>query len=287
MKMFKKNYLVPVLFSLLLSSCTITRYYKTKDVKKNFNKSQEQMNKAVGELSKNQTNQDMIIKRVNSFGLSRDVKRKIRSNAKKNQAVYKEIIDMRSEYKSRYSKLDLRGSRVKSNEKRYGPVKKFMDYSEGHFKKMSDKLKEYKKNAESFIETLRDHKIQFIKTSDIKKQFDGSAAQFDKNYSKVTKSIQNFKNKLNVSRHKKKNVIMGKLKEIDAILGDMGKMKKSVAKIVINFDKKYRNVKEIIFWPESKVAIALEKIKAKLGQLQGKINQFNKKTKEINDLLNS
>lgn len=271
---------------LILVSCTINRYYRTKDIKRSYGRNINEIDKGLAKMQQNIDQQQKILTQLNGFNFRKKSNNEIIRLNRETKGYKTRLTSARVEYIKKYNNLDLSGKRVSSKDKKnYKTIQKFESYSKEFAGEITSLIKKYNRVSDRFVTLLKNQDIKFVKTSDVKAQFERAKLKFEKNYNKTMNSIIKFKNDLKITRHKNKKRILLKLKEIDKILAKMTRLKERVYKIVLEFDKNHGKKKEIVFWPNSLVSKDLDQIKAKVDELRKLSNVYNSKIKQINELL--
>lgn len=278
--------MVKLLFLLIVfSSCTISRYYKTKDLKKNFSSYEKQFRKTLSKLKKDLSFQKKILSEIKIYEVGEKQINDLKVNFNAGVSLKKKVENQERLYLLRVSVLDLKGERILSTEARYLDIEKFKNFIINHNEVVNGLLNKYKITRERFFNTLKQQNLKLVKTKDIKHQFSSYNSKFIKAYKKVKNSIQKFKVEVSSSKHGKKRIILKEVEILDSILTVLDQSNKKVGSIVNQFNKRFGKQKELIHGPKSPTYKSLEKIKKEVLELNQLIKKFNKQSVKINELM--
>ena len=274
-----------IIIFLILTSCTISRYYKTKDIKKNFHSYEKNMNKSIRSIDSDLNYQKKVISEISIYKLDKEIIENLRSDLKKCVEVKNEVANQQLLYKTRFQSLDLKGKKISSTESRYKEIEKFKKFVKTQNKSINKSLEKYRAIRKEFYGRLQKKQFKLVKTKDVKKQFESYNKKFRGEYLKTKKSISMFRKKISESQHKKKDFILQELLNLDKILEKLEESNLHVNSVVKSFHQKYGAHKELIHGPNSPTYQSLEKIKQEFHSLNIRVKEFNVQSKKINKII--
>ena len=269
----------------ILTSCTISYFYKGKDLEKSQQKMISQFNKSIKQFDQfndnNKVFQQLKKAQVDEFFLSNF------SSAMKKCYGYKtKIISLRDERINIYKKLGInKKKKYSKKDKKYKEIQKYID-SKKPFQKSANAI--FDKANLACKEPNNLLKNQDIKSLDAKvlyAKFQEHKKNLTNTVKKVRSQTSKYKKKVKDSKHKNKKKIYKKLGEINPILVKIEKQTLVLDKHISDLKKEYGKKGPIITMKgtlaHKKIVLLQEQIKS----YQYFINQYDKKIKEINKLV--
>jgi hypothetical protein len=270
---------------LLLSSCSLTYEYKTKDIKKNYKKYAKESSKTRKLIKTQISDQKVVLTEIKKY----KPKDKLMSSLNKNhQSLIKtsgEVQKIHEAIQKRYQKISLKKKSIRStDEKNYNRVKSYNEFAKDNVGSLNKKLKSAQKSIKSFYKSLEGEGYYLIKASTLKNRFTKSEKKFTKSYKKTKKEISSFMKKLKKHSHKNKKKMLAKAKNLKVILEKVNGLKDNVKELVFKFDKKYANTEKILHGPGSSTYNELKDIEAYGVSMNSEARKFKKIAKQINQL---
>lgn len=269
---------------LILTSCTISYYYKGKDLHKAHNKSNKQVDKVIRQFDKVDEFK-RVFAQMETSKLPTGVKNELRGGIKR-------CTDFRTQIKTEQNKRNayFRQLNIRKNKKyvkkdnNYSQVKAFAD----SFDSYGDKLKSLVDQAESTCkkpnEIITKYDIKILSADSLYRKFDQHKKELEKSVRQVRKKKASFTEKVKKSKHKNKGKILTKIKEIGGLLREINGQVVVLDKEVSSLKKQYGSIKQLVVAKGTKAYAATKKLEGNIGKYNQILKRFENTTKEINRL---
>ena len=272
----------------ILSSCVMSYQYKTKNIKKNFNKYTKQSAKNIKQIENDLEKQKQILKELEEYKEETKIITDLRSLRKECVEKFTDLKNQDQKLKKMYLALRLEGKYIdsKKNESEFKAVEKLRKYTDSHNEIMKEKNQYYKNARNDFYQYLHKKNYKYVQTKSLKQQFLAFENKFKKNYKKASSKISELKSKLNKYGHKNKEKVLDKTSKIENILNELKTQKEMVTIIVKDYLNAFAAVDKILHGPKSPTYDSLSKLEKETKFLNLKVGEFNKMSNEIRELVN-
>lgn len=275
-----------ILILLILSSCTLTYYYRVKDIDNNNNKMNKEINKSLKTFNKLNDIDDVILKmEKSSFPNKKQIISEVKGLRAKCYAHKDRIQALQNERLAEYKSLKIsRKKKYSQKDSKYSEIQAYIDSHKDFEAKINTEVKstnndcnKIEKGFEKFGVKLMNANVMFSKFESHKKELISS----DK---KITKQLRKFEKQVKNSKHKNKKKIQTKLKEVRPLLSEVKAQANNIGLDVTKLKKLYGDKGNIPVVKGSEAFKALENLSEKTGNYSNLISKFNGLTSEINEL---
>lgn len=270
---------------LILTSCTISYFYKGKDLDKNQNKLIKQFNKTLSQFDKAKDN-TKVFKQLKSAQVSDKTLTDFSSAMKKCFSYRDQIKALRDDRINNYKKLGInKKKKYSQKDKKYKEIQKYIDSHkpfQAKAEKVFDQTNEACKRPSSVLKELG---IKSLDAKALYKKFQGHKKNLKKTASKVKKQVKKFSKKLRKSKHKNKKKIQKKISEIDPILQKLQKQSNILDKHITELEKKYGKKGPILIAKGTLASKKIELLEVQTQNYNKIVSEYDKKIKEINKLV--
>lgn len=278
-----------LILCLLLSSCSVSYYYKGKEIDKSQKKANKQITKSLKSFKDFNKIDSVTKKLANSDYKNRQKVIKEIKNAKKVCVSNKNIIKNAQLKRNRvYKKLGIKKNKNYNNKHpKYEKIKSYIDSNKEYSQTINDKIKKANKDCKKIETVLKKYDLRIMDANNLYSQFSKYKSKLIKSHKKVEKELKRFKKKISKSNHPNKSQIKKELKVLDKIrLGMIGEVSQ-INKDVKGIKKQYGSKGSIPVIKGTKADKALKNLNTNIKQHNKKIKQFNAQIKKIEKLVNN
>lgn len=276
-----------LIFLLFLSSCTISYYYKGKDIVKNQNKIDKQITKSLKNFDQINRVDTVVNKLKKSEFKDKNVfLTELRLAKGKCLAHKKSINNIYSARKQKYNKLNIqKKKKYSSKDKNYKEIKTYIDGNDKFSEKLETQFKQAKKDCNQIQSVFSKYDVKMMNANKLYGKFKGYEKTLKQSDIKVKKQLAKFRKKLSKSKHKNKSKINNELTKMDDILIVISKELIGLGSEVKSLKSIYGTKGDIPIVKGSEAYLAVEKLNKKSKSFNKQIDSFNEISNKINDLI--
>ena len=278
------KFLITLLF---LSSCTISYYYKGKDLEKNQRKIDKQITKSLNNFD--QINRvDPVIKKITKAKFkNKDIFLEELKGAKSSCLKHKVSINyLYSKRRTEYKKLKIsKKKEYSSKNKKYKQIKSYVDTHDEFAKNIEEVFKKAQVDCGKIQKIFNKYDVKMMNANKLYGKFASYKKQLLKNKSKVTSKLKKFRKDLRKSKLNNKDKIEMELTKLEKILKDIVIDVRGLEKEVQKLKDIYGTQGDIPIIKGSEAYMATEGLKNKSAEFNKTVDRFNDISKNINKLL--
>jgi len=280
-----KSLLISILYAFLLTSCSISYYFKGKDIQKNQTKLSRQFDKALIQFDKAKDN-SKIFTQLKQTNVSEDFMKKFSATMNNCYSYRDKIKNLKRENQRAYKKLKI-NPKIKYTEKdkKYVEIKKYYDSLKPFEKKTQAVFDDAKDACEKPSVLLKNKEIKSLNAKTVYKKFQAHKKSLISTMKKVKKQMSKFTSKVKKSSLKNKKKILEKISEINPILSRIKKQSLNVDKEVSVLEKAYGQKGPILVSPGTVAHKMIEQLESQVVEYNSLIKNYDLKINEINQLV--
>lgn len=269
----------------LLSACSISYYYKGKDLEKNQTKLNRELDKSIKQFDKVKESK-AIYQQLLKSSVKPAVQKSFATSIDKCISYQDQVIQLKKERNIQYKQLKIqRKKNYQEKDKNYPKIKAYIESHQDFEAKANKLFKEIKQVCNKPSEILKDEKLKLLDAKAVYNSFQKHKKELTKTDVKIKNSLRKFEKKLKLSNHKNKKKIFKELAELKTILKKIKSQNALLDMEITKLEKAYGKKGKILIAPGTQAFKSTTFLEEQISQYNQIIKEYDKQIKVINKLV--